>query len=765
MSTNGQQRRTRLERVAALELPPSLAERAMERLRHGDVLLRIALCAVAALLMWGIIGGWRPPFPFRTGYTPLRDIECRTTFTRPNAKLTEDAREKARSLARFVYVNDPSPLRQLRAELKNAMAKIASAETLQSLPAGLWAEFSPPPMPNVEPASLEQQQAEYQKLRSLVETRAKASEFELTLGKSFAEIEQKGIIREFPSFKDPSIKSAAGVQGNLTQIEVHPPGDAQWSTILPTSEVLFDEAAARLNGHLKESFGADVAARLFNWIRPKLVDTLTLDKEATKKSRDEAAAKVEEIVDTFEAGEAELAAANVPIDPVTLELLRAEHDATLSKMTFGQYAIRSLAVLGMFAALYALSGFYIFFRDRTLLQDLRKFLKVLALFVGSVALCHMAATNTLRAEIVPILLFGMIVGTAYHAELALLLTGQLALVVILSLGQGLSEFVVLFSAAVTSILLLGRIRTRSRLIYVGLIAGAATSLTAIGVGIVDGQPLNLHLLQGGLIEGAWVIGAAILMLGLLPFIENMFDVMTDLRLLEIGDPSHPLLQELVRRAPGTYNHSINVASLAESACEAIGARGLLARVGAYFHDIGKMLKPGYFVENQGREGSRHETLLPAMSTLVIIAHIKDGADLARQHHLPQPLIDFIQQHHGTTLVEYFYRRANEQSERDPNGAEVDESAFRYPGPKPQTKEAGVLMLADASESASRALVDPTPARLESLVHDLSLKRLLDGQFDECGLTLQELQLIEESLVKSLTANYHGRVKYHDQRTA
>jgi cyclic-di-AMP phosphodiesterase PgpH len=187
-------------------------------------------------------------------------------------------------------------------------------------------------------------------------------------------------------------------------------------------------------------------------------------------------------------------------------------------------------------------------------------------------------------------------------------------------------------------------------------------------------------------------------------------------------------------------------------------------VGAYFHDIGKMLKPAYFVENQGTDSSRHDTLVPAMSTLIIIAHVKDGADLARQHHLPEALLDFIQQHHGTTLVEYFYHRASERCESDPDGGEVEESAFRYPGPKPQTKEAAVLMLADAVEGASRALAEPTPARIESLVHDIAMKRLLDGQFDQCSLTLRELATVEDSLIKSLTAVYHGRIKYPDQRS-
>ena len=255
------------------------------------------------------------------------------------------------------------------------------------------------------------------------------------------------------------------------------------------------------------------------------------------------------------------------------------------------------------------------------------------------------------------------------------------------------------------------------------------------------------------------------MTGLLPFIEHLFGVLTDLSLLELGDVAHPLLQELVRRRPSTYNHSITVGSIAEAAAESIHARGLLVRVGAYFHDIGKMLKPDYFVENQGPDDNRHETLVPAMSTLVIIAHIKDGADLARQHRLPQPIIDLIAQHHGTTRVEFFYGRATEQQQADPNGGEVDESSYRYPGPKPQTKEAAVLMLADAVESASRTLVDPTPARIESLVRELAENRLHGGQFDESGLTLRELRTIEKSMVMSLTSIYHGRIKYPEQRTA
>jgi putative nucleotidyltransferase with HDIG domain len=389
---------------------------------------------------------------------------------------------------------------------------------------------------------------------------------------------------------------------------------------------------------------------------------------------------------------------------------------------------------------------------------------MLAVVLVTVALALIASRDSWRAELIPLLLFGMTLAIAYHQELALLISAAVALVIVVAIGQDLREFIVLTAGAATAIMLVGQIRSRRKLIYVGICVSIVTFLTTVGVSTLAEQPLFETTLPDAVRFGVWSLIAGFLMTGLLPFIESLFGVQTELSLLELGDIAHPLLQELARRAPGTYNHSINVASIAESAAEAIGAKGLLVRVGAYFHDIGKMLKPGYFVENQGQDGNRHETLVPAMSTLIIIAHIKDGADLARQHHLPESIIDLIQQHHGTTLVEYFYRRASQISEANPYAPEVEESSFRYPGPKPESKEAAVLMVADAVESACRALVEPTPSRIENLVHDIAMKRLLDGQFDECGLTLQELARIEDSLVKSLTAVYHGRVKYPEQRT-
>jgi hypothetical protein len=231
-------------------------------------------------------------------------------------------------------------------------------------------------------------------------------------------------------------------------------------------------------------------------------------------------------------------------------------------------------------------------------------------------------------------------------------------------------------------------------------------------------------------------------------------------LLELADASQPLLRRLALEAPGTYNHSLQVATLSEAAAEAIGANGLLCRVGSYYHDIRKIKKPDYFIENQSRGESRHLNLSPTLSRQIIFSHVKDGIEIAKQENLPTSILPIIQQHHGTTLVEYFYHQAMAQNDQQANpGPKLSETEFRYPGPKPRSKEAASVMLSDAVESTARSMAEPTPSRIETLVHELAMKRLHDGQFDEVDLTLKDLALMEASLVKTLTGIYHGRVAY------
>jgi putative nucleotidyltransferase with HDIG domain len=222
-----------------------------------------------------------------------------------------------------------------------------------------------------------------------------------------------------------------------------------------------------------------------------------------------------------------------------------------------------------------------------------------------------------------------------------------------------------------------------------------------------------------------------------------------------------LLKRLAIEAPGTYSHSLFIGSIAEAAAEAIGRNGLLCRVGSYYHDIGKINKPGYFVENQLGTVSWHKELSPAMSQLIIAGHVKDGLELAREYGLPKVLWQFIETHHGTTLIEYFYNEAIKQHEQkaSSDSPPPSEGEFSYPGPKPRTKEAAIVMLADAVEGATRTLTEPTLTKIEAVVHNMAFKRLQNGQFDECDLTLKEINQIEATMSKALAAHYHSRIAY------
>jgi putative nucleotidyltransferase with HDIG domain len=397
-------------------------------------------------------------------------------------------------------------------------------------------------------------------------------------------------------------------------------------------------------------------------------------------------------------------------------------------------------------------------------RSLPSILSLCAMLLASLMLSVLLSSALWGAILIPLTVTTLVLTIAFNPQFALLLSVSQTLALVVILGGRLSEFLVAMGGQAAAILLLKSVRTRTRLVEIGSLAGLGYLAMTVAVDLYSGQALSL-LLWDALRGLLWGMLAGFLVSGLLPLVERAFGVVTDVSLVELGDGSHPLLQELVRRAPGTYTHSMTVATLAEPAAEAIGANPLLARVGSYFHDIGKMLKPHYFIENQAGE-NRHDQLEPALSTLIIIGHVKDGLALAEQYRLPQPIIAFISQHHGTTLVEYFYREALRLQECQGHVASLAEgqpnpleASFRYPGPKPQTREAGIVMLADAVESSSRALAAPTPGSLRKLVRDLLMKRLLDGQFEESGLTLTELHVIEEALCKGLIALYHTRIKY------
>jgi len=332
----------------------------------------------------------------------------------------------------------------------------------------------------------------------------------------------------------------------------------------------------------------------------------------------------------------------------------------------------------------------------------------------------------------------------------------------------------------TAVYLTLQVRRRAKLIRAGFGVGLAIWLLALTFGLIG--PINLFPPMANDwaeigIQSACAIGngivVAMIVGGALPLLENLFQVTTDISWLEASDLNHPLLRRMTIEAPGTYHHSLVVANLAEAAAEGIGANATLCRVCSYFHDIGKLVKPEYFTENMNFERNPHDDLAPTMSALIILAHVKEGVDLALKHKLNQQIIDIIQEHHGTSLVYYFYQRAIQQQEdaraggkimniREEDIPEVREESFRYGGPKPQTKESAIVSLADMVESASRSLEKPTPQKIEVLVNELIEERIADRQLDDCDLTLGELKIIAERFRFTLMTMLHSRIAYPKQ---
>ncbi len=336
--------------------------------------------------------------------------------------------------------------------------------------------------------------------------------------------------------------------------------------------------------------------------------------------------------------------------------------------------------------------------------------------------------------------------------------------------QGIGLFLTMACGAAACCFSLKEIRTRMKLLEVSALTAVLVSIMALSVEYLGflGEPSEFKDVFRAAAHhaGAAFLGG-LLIQSLLPLIEKTFRIATSMTLLDYSDANQPLLKKLAMEAPGTFSHSLLIGSIAEAAAEAIGCNGLLCRVGAYYHDIGKMNKPKYFVENEMGSASKHKELSPAMSQLIIVGHVKDGAEMAKEYGLPAVLRQFIETHHGTTLVEPFYNEAKKKHEapgpggpgKKPKEAPPCESEFRYAGPRPKTKEAAIVMLADAVEGAVRSLGEVTLAKCEIVVHNIAMKRLQDGQFDECDLTLRELSGIETSMAKSLAAHYHGRIAY------
>ncbi len=493
---------------------------------------------------------------------------------------------------------------------------------------------------------------------------------------------------------------------------------------------------------------------------------LLYDPAATAELKRQAAAAVPTLEMRVRAG-ATIVEDRERVTPQVLEMLRA-HEKRLNELESPRD--RLLTVAGdaglLLAILLACAGFLNIFQPAVLRNTTAVLLLgILSLLSLLLAKGLLLLSANLRA--IPPWLADYLVPASLAPLLAVILLGSApafalglwnSFALMALFDNNLPVLISGLFVTVIVILLARDVRRRAVVIRAGFFAGAAEMLVAVSLGALHQTPPNVLAAQAGtaLLSG---LGAALIATILIPLFEVLFRITTNITLLELSDMAHPLLRRLALEAPGTYHHSLMVASLGEAAAARIGANSLLVRVCAYFHDIGKLAKPEFFSENTHLRENPHDDLSPSMSTLVILSHVKEGVGLVKRYKLPRPIVDAIEQHHGTGLVSYFYHMARQQQEAPGAGQAINDEDFRYEGPRPRSREIAILALADSVEAASRSLEKPTPTRIANLVHDVVNLKLTDGQLEDCELTLAELTAIQQSFVFSLTNMLHARTAY------
>lgn len=448
-----------------------------------------------------------------------------------------------------------------------------------------------------------------------------------------------------------------------------------------------------------------------------------------------------------------------PVNRFTKMKLDSYKKVRLEKIGIQDLLLQQVGKLFTIIILIIVLYFFLYYIRPEVYNDNQKLIIIASLILIEGFFAYMSLKMNVNAP-VELLIFvpvaSILLTIIFDSRLAFYTVTVICFIVAAIRGGDYAIGFVSFCGSVLAIFSERDIKNRSQIFrsFFFILMGYTFSILAINlVRIEDAEKLWIKLLFGSVNA----VMAPIIAYGLLIFYERVFKVTTDLTLLELSDFNHPLLKELSSKAPGTFHHSIIMGNLSEAAAESIGANQILARVGCYYHDIGKLSKPQYFIENQLDQNNKHNELNPSMSTKIIISHVKDGIELAKKFKLPEMIINFIPMHHGTTLVSYFYDKAKNATKE-----EVIDYIYRYPGPKPQTKETGIVMLADAIEASTRTIEDPSPQKLETKIRDVIRNRFMEGELDECDLTLKDLTKIKESFLKILLGIHHHRLKYPDK---
>ena len=367
--------------------------------------------------------------------------------------------------------------------------------------------------------------------------------------------------------------------------------------------------------------------------------------------------------------------------------------------------------------------------------------------------------NVISPYLIPLVCSAMLMTILIDYKISLVV--NLLNIIFIAIIVGFNPSVVVLS--ILSVVLgstgLKKVQQRNDIIYSTIYITGILALLSFTLGMISSNNIKEILIQTGY-TAIGILLSGILAVGLLPFFESVFDVVTNIKLLELSNPNQPLMKKLLMEAPGTYHHSMMVANLAEAAAEAVGGNPVVARVGAYYHDIGKTKRPYFFGENQMGKENPHDKITPNLSTLIILSHTKDGLEMAREHKIPKVIQDMIEQHHGTTLVKYFYYKLKNSSDKP---EEIKEEDFRYPGPIPSFKESGILMLSDSVEAAVRSINEPTKGKIEEMVNNIINDKLNSRQLVNCDLTLKDIETIRKTFLKTLDGIYHHRVEYPTEK--
>lgn len=733
-----------------------------------SVLYAMVFAVIATVIASPLIDRARP---LQLGQAIEEPIVSRIAFSVVDEEATRLDRRYAADQVAPHFEADQSLYERLTLDLETLPATLAGYETLEGVPKTMLVALGMDASGNEETAKQREQ-------------RLRTNQLTLDILREFADSEKPELIARWQRLApeivdglfDTPIIEEAELQAHLrATIVIDHPSPSEGSTarrVKSSRAVLSMDNAKQLEIELDQlAAGVPVDARtaVTAYIQSNLKPTYTYSAVQTEAAKEAARQSVPDRVEPRNAGVV-LAQPGDSVTQTLKDTVEAEEVAYLASRSQVQRWLPRAAMLGLM--MIVASGLWVYFFaycPRVVRNPMRG-----AVLTALLLLCLAASVSSslVWPDIVigsltfPVLFAATVLAIAYDQRFALAMGVVMALLVVVMLKLPLATTVIVIVGVAASVMQLREIRSRSKLVIVGTYAGLAMGVTAAVVGLAVKPVLQDGVVQTVLIDALAAITSGfftgLLVQGALPVIEKLFNVTTAMTLKELNDVSHPLLQRLAHEAPGTYQHSLRIADMAESAAEAVDADALLCRVGAMYHDIGKTNKPSYFIENQAGGPNKHAKLSPAMSLLIIVGHVKDGVEMAREFALPGVIRHFIESHHGSTLVEYFFHEAKKQTEAQDKPA-PSEFEFRYPGPKPQTREAAIMMLCDCVEGAARAMDEPTATRLENLVKTMASKRLMDGQFDDCDMTLQDLSRIENALTKSLTAMYHQRIKYPEDK--